>query len=126
MNLMNNYFINNSAMLGGGGIYFSNKLLTQSPYQNNDFIYNTASFANDFFTFPMRIKLTNYKTLNKKKAYSLTVIPGITQTSLEFDLVDYYGQTIKSINGGLLIPFLLLLLLCLFILIIFEVFYHAS
>ena len=110
MNLMNNYFINNSAMLGGGGIYFSNKLLAQSPYQNNDFIYNTASFANDFLTFPTRIKLTNYKILNKKKAYSLTVIPGITQTSLEFDLVDYYGQTIKSINGGLLIPVLLLLL----------------
>ena len=103
MNLTQNYFKNNFAFLGGGGIYFENKLLSVSPYQNNIFLDNIAPFANDFFTFPVRLKLINNKSISsssKNKAYSLNVVPEITLTSLNFAVVDYYGQTIKSLNGG--------------------------
>jgi len=108
MNLNQNIFKNNSALLGGGGIYFQNKLLSESPYQNNHFIDNTADFANDFLTYPVRLKLIQNKTFQSsknKKAYSISVVPGITQTSLYFNVVDYYDQTIKSLNGGFIFPF---------------------
>jgi len=103
MKLMENVFRNNSAVLGGGGIYFKNQLLAESPYQNNTFTKNKAYFANDFFTYPVRLKFTDNQTFHSwinKTSYSLIVIPGISQLSLYFDVVDYYGQTIKSINGG--------------------------
>ena len=105
MNLVKNYFKNNSAVLGGGGIYFENKLLPESPYHSNEFKDNKAYFANDFFTYPFRLQLTNNKSFHYskiKKTYYFNVIPGITMTSLYFDLVDYYGQTVKSMNGGFL------------------------
>ena len=103
INLVRNYFKNNSALLGGGGIYFANKLLPESPYENNEFKDNKAAFANDFITYPVRLQLTNNKSFRYakyKKAYYFKVVPGITMTSLYFDVVDYYGQTINSINGG--------------------------
>jgi len=102
MNLTKNSFKNNSALLGGGVIYFKNKLLAESPYETNIFTENTAYFANDFFTFPVRLQVTDnqsfYSWINKS-TYSLSVTPAITETSLYFSVVDYYGQTIKSMNG---------------------------
>ena len=108
LSLTNNYFYNNFAFLGGGAIYFQNKLLAESPYHNNIFTNNTAFFANDFFTFPVRLEFTdnNYSSRINKTTYSINVVPGITMTSLYFDVVDYYGQTIKSMNGGLLFIFI--------------------
>ena len=105
MNLTNNNFKNNSAFIGGAGIYFNNKLFSESPYQQNNFVDNKASFANDFLTFPMRLKITDSTYLRSlssltDKTYSLSIVPGITETSLYFDVVDYYGQTVKSLNGG--------------------------
>ena len=100
---MKNNFINNKAILGGGGIYFQNKLLPEPPDQNNNFTNNTAGFANDFFTFPVRLRFTDNQTFYSwinKTSYSFTVVPGITQKSLYFDVVDYYGQTIQSMSGG--------------------------
>ena len=102
LNLVKNNFKNNSAILGGGGIYFNNKLLGESPYQNNIFKDNKAYFANDFFTYPVRLQLTNYKSFHyskTKQSYYFNVVPGITLTSLYFNVVDNYGQTIKSMNG---------------------------
>jgi len=102
LNLAKNYFKNNSAIVGGGGIYFNNKLLGESPYQNNIFKDNKAYFANDFFTYPVRLQLTNYKSFyysKTKQSYYFNVVPGITLTSLYFNVVDNYGQTIKSMNG---------------------------
>ena len=102
MNLTKNIFKNNTATIGGGGIYFKNKLLAQPPNETNIFIDNKANFSKDFLTFPVRLKFISEKTFPswiKNKPYSLSVVPGITQTSLYFDIVDYYHQTIQSING---------------------------
>ena len=103
MQLTDNVFVNNIAYLGGGGIYFHNKLLKESPRANNKFINNTAYFANDFYTFPIRLHFQDslyYKSMVNKSTYALNIIPGITNIKLlHFDLVDYYDQPIKSLNN---------------------------
>ena len=102
-NLSQNYFRKNVAVLGGGGIYFNNKLLSESPNRSNIFIDNRAAFANDFLTFPIRLKVAeNGNLIFKKttKTYLINAIPGITQISLSFDVIDYYGNTIESLSGG--------------------------
>lgn len=101
MNLSNNLFKNNVALFGGGGIYFNNKILIESPRENNIFQDNTAHFANDFLTFPMRLALVQSNlSKTRQKPYSLTIVPGMTEISLHFEVIDYFGQTIESINGG--------------------------
>jgi len=104
MILTNNNFKNNTASLGGGAIYFNNKLPMDSPYMKNNFYNNKADFANDFCTYPMRLRFTDmkgYDSLTKYSSYTLTVIPAITNLNFYFEIVDYYNQTIKSINGRL-------------------------
>ena len=101
LDLKNNSFDNNSAIYGGGGIYFKNKILQESPYKFNKFIRNTAFFANDFYTFPIKVRFqddNNYKSWVRKSSYTMTIVPGITQINLNFSVVDYYGQTLK-LNG---------------------------
>ena len=101
MDLKNNIFENNYAILGGGGIYFKNKILPESPYKYNTFRLNTAFFANDFYTLPLEVRFQddrNFKSWINKSIYSITIIPGITQINLNFFVVDYYGQTLKSLN----------------------------
>ena len=85
-------------MFGGGGIYFKNKLLKESPYKFNTFIRNKASFANDFCTFPMKVRFKddkNFKSWFNKSSYTIKLIPGMTQINLSFSVVDYYGQILK-------------------------------
>ena len=103
LNLTSNIFENNLAKLAGAAIYFNNSILVESPKQNNVFIGNKAAlFANDFYTFPVRTiyfdgqekNLTKYKYLALKN-----VLPGITNITLNFLILDYYGQIIKSLNG---------------------------
>ena len=98
---MNNVFQYNFASFGGAGIYFKNKILKQSPSQFNTFSHNKALFANDFYTFPIKVRFQddrNFKSWINKSIYSITIIPGITQINLNFFVVDYYGQTLKSLN----------------------------
>ena len=94
MTLTQNYFKNNYALVGGEGIYFQNKLLSELPSQNNYFIGNKAPFAINFFTYPVRLKITNLgkassRMMTNKATLSLSMIPGITTQSLFFDIVDY-------------------------------------
>ena len=101
MDLKNNLFDNNTAIYGGGGIYFKNKILRESPYKFNKFMRNTAFFANDFSTFPIKVRFqddANYKSWVNKASYTMKLIPGISQINLNFSVVDYYGQTLK-LNG---------------------------
>ena len=99
---MNNVFYNNHAIYGGGGIYFKNKILKFSPYQlNNTFKENKALFANDFYTFPIKVLFQdnrNFKSWVKNSNYVMNITPGITQINLNFSVVDYYGQTLKTMN----------------------------
>ena len=99
MNLKNNNFTNNSASLGGGAIYFNNKL---TSCLNNTFKDNKALFANDFYTYPVRLRLIDnngYDSLYNISLYHLSLVPGITFLNLTFEIMDYYNQTIKSLNG---------------------------
>ena len=101
MNLMNNVFDNNLAISGGGGIYFKNRILKDSPYKFNSFKQNRAFFAEDFYTFPVRVLFQddkNFKSWKNKSTYSIKIVPGMTQINLNFSVVDYYGQTLKSVN----------------------------
>ena len=101
LDLKNNVFHNNSAIYGGAGIYFKDKLLQESPNKYNTFIDNKAFFAPDFYTFPRKVYFQDDKHFQSwvsKSKYTITLIPGITQINLNFSLVDSYGQTIKSVN----------------------------
>ena len=98
MDLQKNVFENNNAIKGGGGIFFKNKVLKDSPYKFNTFSKNTAFFANDFYTFPIKVRFQDdkkFKSWVNKSSYTITIIPGITKIDLKFSVVDYYGQTLK-------------------------------
>ena len=98
LDLKNNLFENNFAIYGGAGIYFKNKILKESPDKFNKFIGNKAFYANDFCTFPIKVRFQDdklFKSWLKKSSYTMTLIPGITQINLNFSIVDYYGQTLK-------------------------------
>ena len=92
-----NVFKNNRAQFGGGGVYFNNKLLVESPNKYNIFESNKADFADDFFTLPIRIRFNGNKTSIDN------VVPGVTSIQLNFEIIDYYNQTIRSLNGRFLI-----------------------
>ena len=108
MILMNNVFQRNTAINGGGGIYFNDALLNESPYKYNTFHQNEAFFANDFYTFPVRLQFqdeNNFKSWKNKSMYVMTIIPGMSEFNIFFDVIDYYGQILKLINGLVLFYF---------------------
>ena len=99
--MKNNVFTNNSAIYGGAGIYFKDKVLKESPDKFNTFSGNKAFFAPNFYTFPRKVYFqddNHFKSWISKSRYTMTLIPGITQINLNFFVVDYYGQTVKSVN----------------------------
>ena len=101
MDLRNNVLENNYAVLGGGGIYFKNIILKESPLKFNTFRQNKALFANDFYTFPIKVRFqddNNFKSWVNKSSYAIKIIPGFTQINLNFFVVDYYGQTLLTLN----------------------------
>ena len=70
------------------------------PNNTNAFINNRANFANDFYTFPLRLQLFDGLNWINESLYTLDLVPGITNVKLlHFEIVDYYGQTIQSLNG---------------------------
>ena len=99
--MTNNVFENNFAIYGGGGIYFKNKILDESPYKFNTFRFNKASFANDFYTFPIRVYFQDdnkFKSWVNKSGYRMTIVPGTSKIKLNFYVVEFYGQTVKTLN----------------------------
>ena len=100
MEIKNNTFKNNYAVYGGAGIYFNNKLPLKPIQDENLFIDNKAEFANDFYTFPCRLRLKqNNNDFFKTSTNLLKIIPGYTIFNLDFEIVDYFNQTIESLNG---------------------------
>lgn len=90
------------ALYGGGGIYFKNKLPFNnlSPNKTNTFKDNEALFSNDFYSFAVRAEFydnNNYHSLINKNKLALSLIPGFTNFSLYFSVVDFFGQTLKSL-----------------------------
>ena len=94
LTLNNNQFINNYAVYGGGGLFFDNNFYKFSSYINNVFRGNNASYGENFTTSPMRIKIINQKNKNyhNAKFIKIIVIPGITELTLNFQILDYFGK----------------------------------
>ena len=97
-------FQNNFASIAAGAIYFNYTVLIESPRKNNIFIGNKAAiYADDYCTFPLRVicssKEDNNLTKSKKDFVKFDdVIPGMTLLQMNFSVVDYYGQIIKTLN----------------------------
>ena len=123
--LSNNTFIDNSATLNGGAIYFDDTL---SDLTNNSFANNTAVYGDNLGSYPVyyrtriydvsAITVSNSKvalnSLNDSMLIFDSFTSNISQLIIEnyptgqsyplvfvFDLLDYYGKTIKSVNSGL-------------------------
>ena len=80
--------------------------MKEMPNNTNAFINNRANFANDFYTFPLRLQLFDGLNWINESLYTLDLVPGITNVKLlHFEIVDYYGQTIQSLNGRFYILF---------------------
>ena len=85
--LYNNVFIKNIAIYGGAGLYLENNFYNLMPNKANIFNKNQGIYGNDFTTSPFRIKI-----INPKKIRNLTILPGITEISFVFQILDYYNQ----------------------------------
>ena len=89
MKLFDNRFINNFALFGGDGLYLENNFYNFFPNSANSFIGNKAYYGNNFITSPFRLKLMNKKTNENYK-----IIPGISQLSFDFSIIDYYNSIV--------------------------------
>lgn len=97
-----NIFINNSALVCGAVLYFKH-LSPSSNYQlENLYNNNSASYGNDFCSFPTHIKLRNEDCDNAidQDPIIFKVIPGFTKLTLNFHLLDFLNQETFDINNG--------------------------
>ena len=101
--LNNNRFINNRANLGGGALFLEskyNEILLNA--NNNLFKNNSAIYGNDFTTSPFRLfleKNANFK-ITKNKLITITVLPGLAEVNLNFQLLDYFNQKITNFSNA--------------------------
>ena len=102
--LVSNTFKYNIAKYGAAAIYLYNNFQNINLKKtNNSFIGNLAYYANDFSTEPYNLRFINpikYKISKSNSQYTLKITPGITSLNLTFEILDYYGQTIKFLNGS--------------------------
>ena len=76
--------------------------MEEFPQNQNNFSSNEATFGNDYYTYPVRLRFKDnngYDSLVNSTIYSLLIIPGITSVNLYFEIIDFYNQTISSLNG---------------------------
>ena len=104
MQLSNNLFIENRATLGGGVLYLKNTFESffeiSNMYQGN---FGEYGYGNNIATNPVRIKwskIKNEKVKNNLNTENIRIIPGISDISFEFKLVDYFGNHINYYNGA--------------------------
>ena len=98
MRLLYNKFLNNRAFYGGAGLYFENSFYNLDLNKKNTFYGNKAIYGSNYTTFPYRLYLNSKKISGYSKGIIKNVVPGITDFSLDFQFLDYYGQNI-SINA---------------------------
>ena len=97
--LNNNSFENNFAFNGAAGIYLNNKFEQIDPLKNNSF-KNNIGFNLESPPFKIRLNSSNFD-LYKTGRNALNLIPGISNLSLNFKIVDYYGHHISYFNGSM-------------------------
>ena len=101
--LESNTFKDNKAKYGVAGVYYASNYDNIDPFKNNSFINNLALYGNDVGTMPYQIRLINNinnNLLRNKKQYNLNMISGVSTINLIFNVLDYYGQVMKSLSGS--------------------------
>ena len=95
--IQNNSFLNNTALISGGGAIFWDYNL---PFiVNNVFLGNQGNFGNDLATFPFRMNISMNESIYKifenilQNFSSGSLIP---EGYLNFALLDYYNQITTS------------------------------
>ena len=103
LNLTGNSFIKNFARYGAA-VYLANKFNEINIFDTNLFFHNYAIYGtNDTGSPPFRLKLCKSQNCDKfyqKSLSSFSMIPGISNITLNFEIVDYYGQAINYYNGS--------------------------
>ena len=105
-------FQNNKALLGSAVFYFATNNQLININSNNQFINNVGLYRDFLSSPPFRLRLSNFLKINclqfnkKKNQYSLLIEPGITNFSLDFEVLDYYQNQIASLKGSYSLPFL--------------------
>lgn len=92
-NLENNTFINNTANVSGGAIKWE-------PYEplnveKNEYLNNEAFFGPNFASQPVRFSIQYPEDLEQFTFFS----SGNTTSTFSLSLLDYYGQTVKGVEG---------------------------
>ena len=107
--LINNSFINNSALSEGGAI----KWTYNEPIYNSTNFFNTnkAKYGNDTASFPVRINLKIYgetysNLLHESNVREIPILNQIlsgdnTHYVFSFDIVDFYNITVSSIDSNM-------------------------
>ena len=105
--LNENSFENNIAFYEGGGIFiknnFENFIFKKT---SNKFTNNKAEFGNDYASSPNKLRLKNTSKTFHGSLFSISVIPGITNVNLNFEILDFFDQITTTLNGRY--PFFLL------------------
>ena len=64
---------------------------------SNKFNDNRAAFGNDYASSPNKLRLAS-NSFNDS-LFNISVIPGITDVSLSFEILDFFDQIITTLNG---------------------------
>lgn len=93
LSLNNNTFIQNVAKEAGAIKY---KLQIPTSYMPNKYIENKAFYGVDIASYPIRIDFENRlnKSFEGRPSFSYPLVE-----NLEFKLVDFYNQTVSTLNG---------------------------
>ena len=105
--LRNNIFKSNQARVAGAGLFLQDNFDKIFPKIDNVFSGNIADFCEDYCSKAFRLKMLS----NPKKnpffidhiQTSLNVTPGITNINFTFQIMDYFGQSMRGYNGSFVI-----------------------
>ena len=99
LNLNRNVFDKNLAKFGAAGIFMKNKYEKIKPQEKNTFYDN---FGYDYETpaFELKLNVPNFNATKNRTRYSLQLTPGVSNPTLEFDLLDYYGHHLSYQIGS--------------------------
>lgn len=102
MELKENTFKKNKAEICGGVLYLQQLIPNFDFIQNNFYEENSATYGNDFCTYPIRLVLSDIKTKDGNSFdYSFyNIIPATTSLELSFSLTDYFRQKTIDFNQG--------------------------
>ena len=88
--ILSNIFNNNSAFQSGGALHFQKILSDMSFLLNNEYLYNSAPYGNDYSSYP--------STLFSQEIF-IDAYPGIKIDDFNISIIDHFDQIIDTENG---------------------------